>query len=80
MGAGSYAMNGAGGAAATGNGDVMMRFLPSYVFLNNLIMVVSSYLVVSPYLIGLTKFIYFVLHKLPTSQCNAPGKRNNYRI
>lgn len=33
MGAGSYAMNGAGGAAATGNGDVMMRFLPSYAFL-----------------------------------------------
>lgn len=30
MGAGSYAMNGAGGAAATGNGDVMMRFLPSF--------------------------------------------------
>ncbi|XP_062619147.1 N(4)-(Beta-N-acetylglucosaminyl)-L-asparaginase-like [Saccostrea cucullata] len=30
MGAGSYAMNGAGGAAATGNGDIMMRFLPSY--------------------------------------------------
>lgn len=48
MGAGSYAMNGAGGAAATGNGDVMMRFLPSYVFLNNLI------LVASPYLVGLT--------------------------
>ncbi|XP_048777597.1 N(4)-(Beta-N-acetylglucosaminyl)-L-asparaginase-like isoform X2 [Ostrea edulis] len=30
MGAGSYAMNGAGGAAATGNGDIMMRFLPAY--------------------------------------------------
>ncbi|XP_022327702.2 N(4)-(Beta-N-acetylglucosaminyl)-L-asparaginase-like [Crassostrea virginica] len=30
VGAGSYAMNGAGAAAATGNGDIMMRFLPSY--------------------------------------------------
>lgn len=40
MGAGSYAINGAGGAAATGNGDVMMRFLPSYVFLNNLMLAV----------------------------------------
>lgn len=29
MGAGSYAMNGAGGAACTGDGDIMMRFLPS---------------------------------------------------
>lgn len=30
MGAGSYAMNGAGGAACTGDGDIMMRFLPSF--------------------------------------------------
>lgn len=30
-GAGSYAMNGVGAAAATGNGDIMMRFLPTYV-------------------------------------------------
>ncbi|XP_032916223.1 N(4)-(beta-N-acetylglucosaminyl)-L-asparaginase [Catharus ustulatus] len=29
-GAGSYADNTAGGAAATGDGDIMMRFLPSY--------------------------------------------------
>lgn len=29
MGAGAYAMNGVGGAVATGDGDVMMRFLPS---------------------------------------------------
>lgn len=29
MGAGSYAKNGVGAAAATGDGDVMMRFLPS---------------------------------------------------
>lgn len=29
MGAGSYAMNGVGGAACTGDGDIMMRFLPS---------------------------------------------------
>ena len=36
VGAGSYAMNGAGAAAATGNGDIMMRFLPSFVyFLDN---------------------------------------------
>ena len=32
VGAGSYAMNGAGAAAATGNGDIMMRFLPSFVY------------------------------------------------
>ncbi|CAG5114645.1 unnamed protein product, partial [Candidula unifasciata] len=30
MGAGSYASNQAGGAAATGDGDIMMRFLPSF--------------------------------------------------
>uniref|UniRef100_A0A0B6ZRH8 N(4)-(beta-N-acetylglucosaminyl)-L-asparaginase n=1 Tax=Arion vulgaris TaxID=1028688 RepID=A0A0B6ZRH8_9EUPU len=30
MGAGSYASNQGGGAAATGDGDVMMRFLPSF--------------------------------------------------
>ncbi|BFZ15208.1 hypothetical protein BsWGS_18246 [Bradybaena similaris] len=30
MGAGSYASNWAGAAAATGDGDVMMRFLPSF--------------------------------------------------
>ncbi|VDI49120.1 N4-(beta-N-acetylglucosaminyl)-L-asparaginase [Mytilus galloprovincialis] len=30
MGAGAYAMNGVGGAVATGDGDVMMRFLPSF--------------------------------------------------
>ncbi|XP_061163758.1 N(4)-(Beta-N-acetylglucosaminyl)-L-asparaginase-like [Saccostrea echinata] len=30
VGAGSYAQNGMGGAAATGDGDIMMRFLPSY--------------------------------------------------
>ena len=29
-GAGAYADNEAGGAAATGDGDIMMRFLPSY--------------------------------------------------
>ncbi|GMR51398.1 hypothetical protein PMAYCL1PPCAC_21593, partial [Pristionchus mayeri] len=29
-GSGAYAMAGVGGAAATGDGDVMMRFLPSY--------------------------------------------------
>lgn len=29
-GAGSYADSTAGGAAATGDGDVMMRFLPRY--------------------------------------------------
>ena len=28
MGAGAYADSGVGGAAATGDGDVMMRFLP----------------------------------------------------
>ena len=31
VGAGSYADNVAGGCAATGDGDVMMRFLPWYV-------------------------------------------------
>jgi len=30
MGAGAYADSGVGGAAATGDGDVMMRFLPSF--------------------------------------------------
>lgn len=30
-GAGAYADNEVGGAAATGDGDVMMRFLPRYV-------------------------------------------------
>ncbi|GFN78223.1 N(4)-(beta-n-acetylglucosaminyl)-l-asparaginase [Plakobranchus ocellatus] len=30
MGAGAYASNTGGGAAATGDGDIMMRFLPSY--------------------------------------------------
>ena len=30
IGAGSYAQSGVGGAAATGDGDIMMRFLPRY--------------------------------------------------
>jgi len=30
MGAGAYVDNSVGGAAATGDGDVMMRFLPRY--------------------------------------------------
>lgn len=30
VGAGSYAMNGIGAAAATGNGDIMMRFSPAF--------------------------------------------------
>ena len=30
-GAGAYVEQGVGGAAATGDGDVMMRFLPRYV-------------------------------------------------
>lgn len=30
IGAGAYADSTAGGAAATGDGDVMMRFLPRY--------------------------------------------------
>lgn len=30
IGAGAYADSTAGGAAATGNGDIMMRFLPRY--------------------------------------------------
>ncbi|KAK7503830.1 hypothetical protein BaRGS_00004953 [Batillaria attramentaria] len=30
MGAGAYASSGIGGAAATGDGDIMMRFLPSF--------------------------------------------------
>jgi isoaspartyl peptidase/L-asparaginase-like protein (Ntn-hydrolase superfamily) len=29
MGAGAYAMNGVGGAVTTGDGDIMMRFLPA---------------------------------------------------
>lgn len=29
-GAGAYIDNDVGGAAATGNGDIMMRFLPTY--------------------------------------------------
>ena len=29
-GSGAYADNNVGGAAATGDGDVMLRFLPSY--------------------------------------------------
>ena len=29
-GSGAYAVNNVGGAAATGDGDVMLRFLPSY--------------------------------------------------
>lgn len=31
IGAGAYADSTAGGAAATGDGDVMMRFLPRYI-------------------------------------------------
>lgn len=31
LGSGAYAVNGIGAAAATGDGDVMMRFLPSLV-------------------------------------------------
>lgn len=73
MGAGSYAMNGAGGAAATGNGDVMMRFLPSYVFLNNFIRLYLLFDWLN------LKLIYLVLHELPTSQCNTIEERNNYR-
>lgn len=30
VGSGAYAVNGIGAAAATGDGDVMMRFLPSF--------------------------------------------------
>lgn len=30
LGAGAYADQDVGGAAATGDGDIMMRFLPSY--------------------------------------------------
>lgn len=30
VGAGAYALNGIGGAAATGDGDIMMRFVPSF--------------------------------------------------
>lgn len=73
MGAGSYAMNGAGGAAATGNGDVMMRFLPSYVFLNNFIRLYLLFDWLN------LKLIYLVLHELPTSQLNTIEERNNYR-
>lgn len=36
MGAGSYAENGAGAAAATGDGDTMMRFLPTYRAVQNM--------------------------------------------
>ncbi|XP_006820273.1 N(4)-(Beta-N-acetylglucosaminyl)-L-asparaginase-like [Saccoglossus kowalevskii] len=36
VGAGSYADNDIGGAAATGNGDIMMRFLPSYQAVENM--------------------------------------------
>ncbi|XP_052076200.1 N(4)-(Beta-N-acetylglucosaminyl)-L-asparaginase-like isoform X1 [Mytilus californianus] len=36
MGAGAYAMNGVGGAVATGDGDVMMRFLPSFLAVNQM--------------------------------------------
>ncbi|XP_031626450.1 N(4)-(Beta-N-acetylglucosaminyl)-L-asparaginase [Contarinia nasturtii] len=35
-GSGAYAVNGVGAAAATGDGDVMMRFLPSFVAIENL--------------------------------------------
>lgn len=31
VGSGAYAVNGIGAASATGDGDVMMRFLPSFV-------------------------------------------------
>lgn len=31
IGSGAYAVNGIGAAAATGDGDVMMRFLPSFI-------------------------------------------------
>lgn len=36
LGSGAYAVNGIGAAAATGDGDVMMRFLPSFVAIENL--------------------------------------------
>lgn len=35
-GSGAYAVNGVGAAAATGDGDVMMRFLPSFVAIEHL--------------------------------------------
>lgn len=35
-GSGAYAVNGIGAAAATGDGDVMMRFLPSFVAIESL--------------------------------------------
>ncbi|XP_077992852.1 N(4)-(Beta-N-acetylglucosaminyl)-L-asparaginase-like [Glandiceps talaboti] len=36
VGSGSYADNDVGGAAATGNGDIMMRFMPSYQTVENM--------------------------------------------
>ncbi|XP_077984639.1 N(4)-(Beta-N-acetylglucosaminyl)-L-asparaginase-like [Glandiceps talaboti] len=36
VGSGSYADNDVGGAAATGNGDIMMRFMPSYQAVENM--------------------------------------------
>lgn len=36
LGSGAYAENGIGAASATGDGDVMMRFLPSFVAIENL--------------------------------------------
>lgn len=36
LGSGAYAVNGIGAAAATGDGDVMMRFLPSFLAIENL--------------------------------------------
>lgn len=35
-GSGAYAVNGIGAASATGDGDVMMRFLPSFVAIEHL--------------------------------------------
>ena len=37
IGAGAYADNEIGGAAATGDGDVMMRFLPRFYFYQTLV-------------------------------------------
>lgn len=36
IGSGAYAVNGIGAAAATGDGDIMMRFLPSFVAIEQL--------------------------------------------
>ncbi|XP_060064855.1 N(4)-(Beta-N-acetylglucosaminyl)-L-asparaginase-like [Ylistrum balloti] len=56
MGAGAYARNGVGGAASTGDGDVMMRFLPAFNAVNLMSMGVDPNTAAEKVLIPIKEF------------------------